>query len=144
MTRKIKLTKGKYAIVDDGDYKWLSQWKWCVRESNKTFYAIRQKDNVIIYMHRQILGLQRGDGKHTDHINHNSLDNCRCNIRIVTCQQNRFNLKNVKGYTWDKVANIWKAQIKVNGKSIYLGVFDNKKDAHRAYLCAKKKYHKIN
>ena len=27
--RRIPLTRGQVAIVDDADYAWLSQWKWC-------------------------------------------------------------------------------------------------------------------
>lgn len=27
--RTIKLTQGKFAIIDGPDYDWLNQWRWC-------------------------------------------------------------------------------------------------------------------
>lgn len=143
MSKQIKLTQGKYALVDDKDYNWLNQYKWCAVKLRKTYYAMRQEKGKSVYMHRKILGLKPGDGKHTDHINYNGLNNCRCNLRIVTIQQNQFNKPNVKGYSWDKNINKWKTLIGFNNKSIYLGHFDNEKDAHKAYLKAKQKYHKM-
>ena len=38
--RKIKLTQGKYTIVDDNDFERLNQWKWCYL-NNPNGYAIR-------------------------------------------------------------------------------------------------------
>lgn len=122
-------------MVNDKDYDWLNQYKWYV---SGVGYAVRG-DNVAIYMHRQILGLQKGDGKQVDHINHNKLDNSRCNLRICNQSQNQLNRKNTKGYYWHKRAKKWHASIQCNGKRIYLGLFNDKNDAYQAYLKAKKK-----
>lgn len=96
-----------------------------------------------IDMGRLILGLQKGDKRHTDHINHNALDNRRSNLRAITCQQNQFNRPDVKGYYWQKKAHKYHARIVINRKSIYLGLFGNEHDARNAYLKAKRQYHKI-
>ena len=77
-----------------------------------------------------------------DHINNNSLDNRIENLRILTHQQNQFNT-NAKGYYWNKQNNKWHAQIRINGKNNFLGVFAEEEDAHQAYLKAKELYHKL-
>ena len=75
-----------------------------------------------------------------DHININSLDNRIENLRILTTQQNNFN-SNAKGYCWDNNASKWRADIRVNNISTYLGLFTEEADARQAYLTAKEKYH---
>ena len=67
-----------------------------------------------------------------DHQDRNPLNNFVSNLRIVTNQQNAFN-KNAKGYYWNKQANKWQSQIKLNGKSIHLGYFETEEDASYAY-----------
>lgn len=145
--KKIKLTQDKYAIVDDWNYEWLNQWKWYALKNRNTCYAVRASyangKQQTISMHRVILGLKPGDGKITDHINRNGLDNRELNLRIVTNQQNHFNQKNTKGYSWNKKDKKWEAYIGINGKNIYLGSFDDEKDACKAYLEAKMKYHNV-
>jgi hypothetical protein len=79
-----------------------------------------------------------------DHINRSRADNSIENLRVVTQQQNTFNRSNVKGYTWDKNNNKWKAQITINGVNKYLGLFEKEDDARVAYLVGKKIYHKFD
>ncbi len=74
--------------------------------------------------------------KCVDHINNNRSDNCLFNLRYATHQENNFNssiCKNntsgVKGVSFDKQRNKWRAQIKINGKSLHLGYFNNIEDA---------------
>ena len=147
--KRILLTQGQFAVVDAINYEWLSQHKWCAwwNKGTQSYYAVRgnSKDGkkYMIYMHREILGLVKGDKRYSDHINHRTLDNRESNLRIVTHQQNHFNQKNPKGYTWHKHAKKYMSQICMNGKMINLGYFNNAKEAHVAYLEAKKKYHKI-
>lgn len=83
--KKIPLTQGKFAIVDDADYDWLNQWKWHAVKRGQVWYA-RRGSVPQIYMHRLIMG----DPKKMDidHINDNGLNNQRCNLRICTHCQN--------------------------------------------------------
>jgi len=78
-----------------------------------------------------------------DHINNIRNDNRVDNLRIVTHQQNQFNFKNTKGYTWDKQTNKWRSKICINGKNKCLGRFDTEEEARNAYLSGKAQYHII-
>lgn len=85
------------ALVDAADFEALSKHKWQMLRSGKTHYAMRsvhvpgtRSAAVTIYMHREILGLKPGDGHgiEADHINHDGLDNRRCNLRACTRSEN--------------------------------------------------------
>lgn len=148
--KRISLTQGQFAIVDDKNFEWLSQWKWCASwcKGTKSYYAVRHSRKLngksyLIQMSRKILGLKYGDKRQADHRNHDTLDNCESNLRIATCQQNQWNQKNPKGYVFHKTIKRYEARIRLNGERIYLGCFETSEKAHNAYLKAKKKYHKI-
>ena len=142
--KTIPLSRGLEAIVDDEDYEWLSQWKWYALKSPGTYYVVREeKKGSFIYMHRLIMGLRPGDGSEVDHINRNGVDNRRGNLRIVTHRENAYNQRLAKGYCWSKQKQKFMAYIKIKGKRKHLGFYDESSDAHRAYLMAKAKYHRI-
>ncbi len=145
---KIKLTQGKCAIVDGCDYTYLNQFKWHYVNKGYAQRTIGKHPNRrTIRMHRVILermGYQ--DFAESDHINENGLDNRRCNLRPATASQNRcnrgltkHNTSGYKGVSWDRKK--WHTKIMVNGKPIHLGLFDDIKDAARAYNEAVIKYH---
>ncbi len=142
--KRIPLTQGKFAIVDDEDYEWLVRWKWYVSKKSGLLYAVRNgyceitKKRYQIHMHRLILGLVTGDGLFTDHIDHNGLNNRRDNLRVCTPQQNQYNrlpqkkgASEYKGVTWNR--GRWHAEIKFYQKTINLGRFDTEWDAAVAY-----------
>ena len=144
--REIELTRGQRAIVDDADFDWLNQWKWTADTDGYNWYAYRvvrkNSKNLKIRMHRLILGLGRGDRRQIDHINHNGLDNRRCNIRICSCQQNQQNQKNqinvtskFKGVSKCKQRNKykWRTCIVINGKQKTIGRFEMEEVAALAY-----------
>jgi len=78
-----------------------------------------------------------------DHIDGERTNNVIENLRKATHQQNQWNHVNAKGYYWNKKTNKYYSQIQLNGKSKYIGSFDNKIDAYNSYLEAKKIHHKI-
>lgn len=141
MSKRILLTQGKYTIVDDDKFEWLNQWKWCAIKGVSTWYVARVENQKTIIMHRVILGLENGDGKQTDHRNHNGLDNRCCNLRICTCSQNQRNKKKwrpkttsrYKGVCWYGAENRWQAYIKTDEKQIGLGHFDTEIEAAKVY-----------
>lgn len=151
--KEIPLTKGRVALVDDEDYEWLSQYRWITRLQgpHKIPYACRTvrvledgiKKSISINMHREILGLSRGDNLHGDHINHDTLDNQRHNLRIATSSQNQGNAQKhkikssrYKGVAWAPKYNKWVAYICAHGKYKHLGYYDTPELAADAYNAA--------
>jgi hypothetical protein len=135
--KKIKLTQGKFAIVDEEDYNELNQYKWHAVNSHNTgtWYANRsygtgkRGKNKHILMHQEIMGFPN---KGIDHINRNGLDNRKSNLRICSISENLFNSKlyknnksGFKGITWNKSNNKWR--VKYGHK--HLGYFEKKEDA---------------
>jgi len=143
--KEIKLTQGKVALVDDEDYEYLNQWNWYAsKRSNGSFIAIRTVNKKKVLMHRVIMNTP--ENLIVDHIDHNSLNNQKSNLRNCTHSQNAQNMKLYcegifhKGISWDKVNEKWKAYIRVNGKLIHLGRFKDEENAARAYNTAATKY----
>jgi hypothetical protein len=140
--KQIPLTQGKFAIVDDADYERLSKFRWFYNGK----YAVRQNriDGVgqrIVFMHREIM--QTPDGMQTDHANGDKLCNLRRNLRSCTRSQNGHNAglrkTNTSGFKGVSVAfGKWKAQIGVNGKKVYLGLFSTPEEASLAHDTAEK------
>jgi hypothetical protein len=135
--RFIPLTKGKVAIVDAEDYEWLSKYKWHAVYTGSKFYAYRCRNKRSISMHRMIMGEPKG--KVVDHIDGNSLNNRRSNLRICTTAQNMRNrrltggVSRYKGVYFIKRLNKWKAVITFNSKSIHIGCFSDEISAGKAY-----------
>ena len=56
--KEIKLSQGKVTLVDDEDFEYLNQWKWCAMKGNSTFYVIRHTisiDSDIQNLHHQLM-----------------------------------------------------------------------------------------
>lgn len=150
--------KGRFVLVDDKDYEWLSRWRWYTKRDDRTLYAWRstsRKDgrkSFPLFIHRILFGLYPGDGLIVDHINHDGLDNRRSNLRICTNSQNQLNRRGRQsnnksghpGVFWRKRDNRWTAAVKHLGKKNYLGNFVSKSAAIRAVEEFKKKIRSEN
>lgn len=150
MTKEIQLTKGLIALIDDVDYDLISRHRWAAtRNSHGEFYAAtrvtRDGKQREIKMHRLIMN--PGPKMQVDHIDHNCLNNTRANLRLVTNQQNHWNMKPhrdrsnpYKGVTWNKQSKTWQAGIYVDKKQITLGQFADPESAARAYDAAAREH----
>lgn len=143
--KKISLTKGEFALVDDEDFDYLNKWKWhyCA------FYACRSYNKGRkIGMHREILKLYNSD-LDVDHIDGNPLNNQKNNLRISTRSENnmnrnkttRKNSSKYKGLVFYPKRNKFKVTINAHKKTYFIGYFRNEIDAAKAYNTAAIKYH---
>ena len=147
--REIPLTQNKVALVDAVDYDWLMQWNWYAHwcSGAKSFYVYRVRSlksglgRGTVALHRAIMDVM--DSKvHVDHINHDTLDNRRANLRLATPRENtgngrlhRDNVCGLKGVSRAKSqTRPYMARIRDNGKLKYLGCFLTPEEAHAAYM----------
>lgn len=89
--RKIKLTRGMYAMVSDEDYERVSQFKWYANPGRRqgSVQSCYARCRAAGYMHRFIMGYP--SHKVVDHIDGNGLNNQRENLRVVTVAENNLN-----------------------------------------------------
>jgi hypothetical protein len=105
--------------------------------------------NESIYMHLLISGVNSKDKKYVDHINHNTLDNRKCNLRITSNDENTKNRKdkninNKSGYRnvfWSNTENKWIVSLCKNYKRILIGKYDDAHEAGRIAKEAREKYY---
>lgn len=147
----IPLTQGQWTVVSLGDFDKVGGRAWYARKSGTgKFYASYKKGvgkhgNFCVHMHRVIMDAPLG--MEVDHIDGNSLNNRRSNLRVCTTAENRKNTRitwgksGIKGVHWCSRTKRWIAKISANHKPIYVGVFKDKWSAAIAYNEAAKKYH---
>lgn len=149
--KRIKLTKGRYALVDDSDYDELSNYKWCVIKNLNTFYATSHAyiddKRTTIRMHRIIMNPP--EGMIIDHKNGDGLDNQKSNLRICTYSENSRNINSHKnstskyiGVSYSSSYGTWLSMIMVDGKNKSLGYFKTELEAAIIRNIAARKYYK--
>lgn len=141
MYKQIKLTQGKYTIVDDEDYEYLSQFSWHYHSGGYVERSVRfgkKKSNIM--MHREILNIIDNHEKCVDHKNMNKLDNRKENLRIANKSLNSANTRK-KANTTSKYKGVykhtqtgrWVARGTINGKMKHLLITKDEKEAAKAY-----------
>ena len=116
---------------------------WCVTRKHTGRLHVcanvtKNGKKTTIPLHRFLVDCPKG--KVVDHINGDTLDNRRQNLRVVSNAENLQNRQGlnannssgVRGVSWDKARGKWQAKIKVNYKTIHLGRFDDIEEARKA------------
>ena len=142
-------SKNEEFYFDLEDYDKIKNYCWCI---NQESYVCT---NIYVGNHRQTLFMHNLVLNNTDknilpdhiHGKESRNDNRKSNLRLATFNQNKMNSQiqsnNTSGYTgvyWNKKSSKWQALIKINKKSIYLGLFDDKMEAVKARKEAETKY----
>ena len=141
----IKLTRNKEAIVSDEDFDRVSQYKWFATDKEGRFYAYHSFQdrslfgNKNVSMHRFIVGNKMGTM--VDHMNNDTLDNRRENLRTCTQAQNNANYvlntkrnkSGYKGVSFHKPTKKWRATLSFGNKQIWGGLFSDPKEAAKKY-----------
>jgi hypothetical protein len=136
--KEIELTQGYKALVDDADFDWLNEYKWCADVRSHTVYAVRSGS---VLMHRMIMN--HPVGMTVDHKDRNGLNDQRSNLRLATLTQQQGNkvghgVAGVKGVTFHH--GRWRATICTDGVQKHLGRFDTIEEAEAAYAQAARAY----
>ena len=140
--KTILLKSGEKVLVDKEDFALLNSRKWHMdSQGYARSYVSRKK---FMSMHRLVNDTQ--EGKITDHINQNKLDNRKCNLRTASRSLNTRNapirIDNTSGYKGVcKRGNRWEVGIGHNKVHIHVGSYGTKIEAARAYDEASVKYH---
>lgn len=138
--KQIKLSgnNDKYVLVDDEDYKYLSQFKWYSNGRGGVKRATSRKiGRKYILIHREIMKAK--PGQMIDHIDRNPLNNQKNNLRFCNYFINnanatlrRDNSSGCRGVYWEKSTKKWLVQLRRNNINKYIGRFENKYDAINA------------
>jgi hypothetical protein len=140
---KVLYTKKREPVlIDDDVYEKICLDSWFITKNRngRTGYAAKSiwttGGNKRVYLHRLIA--EADDGSVVDHINGNTLDNRRENLRVVDASINEQNKKpygesDLKGVHFNKYAGKWQSKITKDGKQRHLGYFESKEDAARMY-----------
>lgn len=143
----LELTKGQVTLVDDDDLPLLLQYRWQAKlRRNGMYYACTSIDGRTVYIMDVLLSVPHG--MMADHINRDTLDNRRSNLRIVTPAKNAWNrnamrgtASGYKGVSWNVDAKQWSARITVRGRREHLGYYDDASEAAYAYDNAARIYY---
>lgn len=140
----IELTRGRSAIVDDGDLETLQRFTWQAAFDGRYWYAVSSylRDGRFgkYRMHRLIVGA--GKDQFVDHINGDGLDNRRVNLRVCSRAENSRNRKPSwfrrapKGVAWHAKTRKWQARINFDRRQIHLGYFHTPEEAAAVYDAA--------
>lgn len=141
----IKCEEIDRAIIDSEDVKIIKKHKWC--KDSLGYVATGSSGRLRTRIQHYIMGIKANKNHIIDHKDRNKLNNRKSNFRFCTNAENlrnrpksSNNKSGFKGVFWSNQNKSWQSQIGINGKSIHLGGFEDKRKAAIAYNIAATKY----
>lgn len=140
-------SNGKEFLIDLDDLERVKQYCWSLNSHGyvRTTLPMGMSKNRYISLHRYIMNCT-DPSKYVDHINHNTCDNRKVNLRICTPTQNCHNSKpgvknktGIRGVHFEKSKNKWMAVININKTRHVIGLYTDINDA----IEARKKYEEL-
>lgn len=126
-----------FTVIDTEDYERIKETSWLL---SSTGYVEGWWQGRRTRLHRVIMNVEN-ERVIIDHINRNTLDNRKENLRIVDKSLNvvnkrmhRNNTSGFRGVCWVEQFQKFSAQARVNGKNIHLGLYESPQEAYMAYL----------
>lgn len=118
--RNVVCSKGELILVDEEDLPKLLEYNWYLAKAKTGLYYARMTCRKKIYLHRLVMNAIKGQV--VDHIDGDTLNCQKSNLRFVTSRQNAANKKvstrnklGIKGVSFDKSWNKYVAQIMHQG-----------------------------
>jgi HNH endonuclease len=145
--KRIELSQGKFALVDDADYPSVSKFRWYASRTGRRVYAVRnlkKGESGSRLLHRFLIPSQI----EIDHRDGDGLNCQRRNLRPATKQENQRGFRRkaagassrFRGVSWHRGENKWRATITINYKDIHLGYFQDEILAAKKYNQAARKF----
>lgn len=134
--------KGEEFYFDLEDYELIKDICWNLHDN---YIEGKDIEGKVVKQHRVIMNAK--EGEYVDHINHDTRDNRKCNLRICTNQENCMNRSTPKnntsgksGVSWREDMGKWRVRIWKDYKTYTIGHYDTKEEAIKARIDAEKEY----
>ena len=160
--KHIQLTNGQNVIVDDDDFDYLNNYKWCIQQRKEATFIVnevrmrvkrRQHELISTFMpvliYKRLHNIDKDTRITIKMLDGNRLNCLRSNIIVVTQHQlsagenipvRMDKTSKYKGVGFHYESKKWVARIRVNSKLIYLGLYSNEDIAALIYNSAAKEY----
>lgn len=143
----------QFVHFDDSDWPLLEKYTWYINKYDSKLYATttlydsNTKKSTPLLMHRLLMGSPQK--RMVDHIDCNSLNNHRSNLRLVdwfgsnaNARISKNNTSGFKGVSFHKKRGMYFAQIDANNRHYFGGYFNSAIEAALRYDELSKKLHK--
>lgn len=124
--------------IDADMYDEISKYTWRISQKRQKYYVVTgsNKKGTMIYLHQMILP-DRKEGYEIDHIDGNSLNNRKCNLRLITRSENARNMLatridnqiGVRGISYDSKSHMYHVDFSYDGNRFYVKPWENIEDA---------------